>query len=68
MYQYQFIEVPLRNGFKVKAGDTFEECKTIIQSEAQKGWRLVQVVTPFNEKMGVYGAAGYQIIMEKRVE
>lgn len=30
--------------------------------------RLKQVVTPFSEKMGVYGAIGYQIIFEKEIE
>lgn len=66
-YEYKFIEVPVKSGFKVKAGDTFEACKELIVSEAEHGWRLKQVVTPFNEKMGVYGTLGYEIIFEREL-
>lgn len=66
-YEYKFIEVPAKTGLKTKAGETFEECKNIIVSEAENGWRLKQVVTPFSEKMGVYGVMGYQIIFEKEI-
>lgn len=64
-YEYQFIAVPAQSGLKVKPGDTFEACKDIIQTKAAEGWRLKQVVTPFNEKMGVGGALGYQLIFER---
>lgn len=67
-YTYQFIEVPRQDGFKAKPGETFAACQAIILQEAEKGWRFKQIVTPFNEKMGVYGAAGYQIIFEKALE
>ena len=67
-YEYKFVVVPSKGGFKVKSGDTFETCKEIIQKEASDGWRLKQVVVPFNEKSGVYGANCYQIIFEKEVE
>ena len=67
-YTYQFIEVPAKSGFKAKAGDSFEECKEIIMAEAEKGWRFKQIVTPYNEKLGVYGALGYQIIFEKELD
>lgn len=30
MFEYKFIEVPLKQGFKVKKGDHFEACKNII--------------------------------------
>lgn len=43
------------------------ECKNIIVSEANNDWRLKQIVTPFNEKMGVYGAMVCQIILEKEI-
>lgn len=65
-YEYKFVEVP-RKGIKVKVGDTFEVCKQVIRDETAKGWRLKQVVTPFNEKMGVSVATGYQIIFEREV-
>ncbi len=66
-YEYKFIEVPAKRGLKTKAGETFEECKKIIISESENGWRLKQVVTPFNEKTGTFSAMGYQIIFEKEV-
>ena len=66
-YEYTFVEVSAKNGLKAKPGETFEECKTVIASEAENGWRLKQVVTPFHEKMGVYSATGYQIIFEKEI-
>ena len=53
-YEYKFIEVPKKSGIKGH-GSTFTECQNIIMEEAQNGWRLKQVVVPFNEKTGVYG-------------
>lgn len=67
-YEYKFVEVSVKNNLRTKPGESFEECKKIILEEAEKGWQLKQVVTPFNEKLGVYGAMGYQIIFEKESE
>lgn len=36
MYEYKFIEVPIR-GFTVKRGASFENCKEIIMAEAKNG-------------------------------
>ena len=68
-YEYQFIEVPVKIGdeFRAKSGGTFEECKKIIAAEAEKGWRFKQIVTPFSEKVHVYGVMGYQIIFEREL-
>lgn len=66
-YEYKFVEVQARRGLKDKVGNTFEECKKIIISESKNGWRLKQIVTPFNEKMGINSAIGYQIIFEKEI-
>lgn len=66
-YEYKFVEVPVKYSFKTKAGDSFENCKSIIQQEASNGWRLVQIVIPLSEKKVMYGALGYQIIFEKSV-
>jgi hypothetical protein len=67
-YEYKFVHVQIKHGFKVKSGDTFEEAKKVIESEANKGWRLKQVVVPLNEKAGVYGwSTGYEIIFEKEI-
>lgn len=67
-YEYKFVEVSAKNNLRTKPGESFEECKKIILEEAEKGWQLKQVVTPFNEKLGVYGAMGYQIIFEEESE
>ena len=64
-YEYKFVEVQRKNGLKVKCGETFEECKQAIEAEAEQGWRLKQVVTPFNEKTGVFTSNCYQIIFER---
>lgn len=66
-YEYKFVEVPKKTGCKAKLGDSFEECKQAIAAEAEQGWRLKQVVTPFNEKAGVYAPYCYQIIFEREV-
>lgn len=67
-YEYKFIKVPGKSGFKVKSDDTFNECKNIIHEEAEKGWQLKQVVMPFDEKAGVYRANCYEIIFEREAE
>lgn len=64
-YEYKFVEVAAKRGRKDKPGDTFTACKEIILAEAENGWRLKQVVTPFHEKLGVCAALGYQIIFER---
>ena len=51
-YEYKFVEVPKKTGWKVKAGETFEECKQVILTEVEQGWRLKQVITPFVENSG----------------
>lgn len=64
-YEYKFVEVPRLRGIKVQNGDTFEACKQVIETEAENGWRLRQIVTPFAEKAGMSVALGYQIILER---
>ena len=66
-YEYKFVEVPKKRGLKIKIGDTFEECKKIINSHSEQGWRLKQIVMPFNEKTGVFTASCYQIIFEREL-
>ena len=71
-YEYKFVGVPVAAEKKgivetVRKGATFETCRQAILEQALEGWRLVQVVVPFNEKTGVYGAYEYQIIFEKEI-
>lgn len=66
-YEYKFVEVPKKTGLKVKTGETFEECKQVILTEAAQGWRLKQVVTPFVEKAGGFVPYSYQVIFEREV-
>lgn len=66
-YEYKFVEVPKKWGIKAKSGETFEECKRIILEEAEQGWRLKQVVTPFLEQTGAFVPYCYQIIFEREV-
>lgn len=63
-YEYKFVEVKKQIGL---AGITFEECKKVINLEAEQGWRLKQIVTPINEKSGVNTPVCYQIIFEREV-
>ena len=68
MFEYKFIEVPLKQGFKkVKKGDHFEECKKTINEEAKNGWRLKQIVVPPADNAGAYFPYCYQIIFEKEI-
>lgn len=39
---------------------------TII-SEAEQGWRLKQIVTPFDEKLGVFVSKCYQVVFEREI-
>ncbi len=66
-YEYKFVDVHRETGLKVQTGDTFEKCKQVIIEEAEQGWKLVQVVSPFNEKAGAYAPYCYQIIFEREV-
>lgn len=65
LYEYKFIQVPAARGVAVKPGDTFAACKEVIAKAALEGWRLVQVVTPINEKTGVFSPNCYEIILER---
>ncbi len=66
-YEYKFIEIPKLKGLKVKSGDTFEECKKVIISEAEQGWQFKQIIMPFNEQTGIYVPNCYQIIFEREL-
>ena len=67
-YEYKFVEIPRNVRKNGKVGDAFEECKRVILAESENGWQLKQVVTPFNEKTGVFVAHCYQIILERKLK
>ena len=66
-YEYQFIKVQNDMTFKAKKDDAFEECKQIIEEQAEQGWRLKQILVPFNEKTYQYEPYCYQIILEREL-
>ena len=66
-YTYQFLQVPIEKNFRAKAGDSMEACRQTILQEAEKGWRLKQVLLPANEKTGVYTPLHYELIFEKEI-
>lgn len=64
-YEYKFVKIPRVTTFTKQ--DDFEKCKDVIISEAKDGWRLKQVVVPYEEKAGAFFPKGYQIIFEKEI-
>lgn len=65
LYEYKFVEVSKKLMKKEEAG--FKCCENVIKNEAKDGWRLKQVVTPFNHKAGVYVPENYTIIFERKM-
>lgn len=64
-YEYKFVEIPRSK--MLDKQDDFEQCKNAIVSQAKDGWRLKQVVVPYQEKSGAFFAKGYEIIFEKEI-
>lgn len=64
-YEYKFVELPRSSIFGKQ--DDFKKCKDVIVSETKNGWRLKQVVVPYQEKSGAYVAKGYEIILEREI-
>lgn len=67
MYKYEFVDVETQNSLKDSKDKGFEKCKSIINQYAEEGWRLVQIVEPYNEKMGVMRPFKYTIVFEKSI-
>ena len=67
MFEYKFVEVALKQGFKIKKSNPFEECKEIINENAKNGWRLKQIVVEPANNAGMYYPSAYQIIFEKEI-
>lgn len=64
MYKYEFVRIELKR-FSLKELKTKQDYHKIIEENAKKGWRLVQIVTP---PTGIYGSAThYELIFEKEV-
>ncbi len=61
MYEYKFIKVELKSGWKGKTPR--EDYHEIIEEYARDGWRLVQIFSP---PISGYGVADfYEIILER---
>lgn len=61
--KYKYIEIPVVEGLGAESSDAFEQCKETIDREAERGWRLKQIVMPLEGKGGKH----YRIILEKKV-
>lgn len=61
MYEYKFIKVDLKFGWK--GSKPAEDYQEIVEEYAREGWRLVQIFAP---PISGYGAASfYEIILER---
>ncbi|KUO53635.1 MAG: hypothetical protein APF76_11905 [Desulfitibacter sp. BRH_c19] len=61
MYEYRFIKIKLKSGFKGRKPE--EDYHEIIEQYAREGWRLVQIFAP---AISGYGAAEfYELIFER---
>lgn len=61
MYEYKFVQISLKAGFKGRR--PLGNYHQIIEEHAREGWRLVQVFAP---AISGYGAAEYyELIFEK---
>ena len=71
MYEYTYVEIPMKRNQKVQKSDNIDECMKVINDYAKDGWRLVQVLTPPPQRTGEYVYQKlteqyvYQIIFEK---
>jgi hypothetical protein len=68
-YEYKFVKIPRSSMAKQKdwlKSDDFKKSKDVIVSEAN-GWRFKQVVVPYQERLGLFIAKGYEIIFEKEI-
>ncbi|MCM3765129.1 DUF4177 domain-containing protein [Neobacillus niacini] len=62
MYEYKFEKIELSK----LSGKPKESYHEVIQQNARKGWRLVQIFAP---GVGAYGSAAYyEAIFEKRID
>lgn len=66
MYEYKFVQVPIKR-FSSKSAlhQAIQECQQVVKSQANEGWRLVQIFTPVGE--GLLVADHYEIILEKEL-
>lgn len=71
-FEYKFVQVSRSPKFAKQKErlncDDFKKCEDIITLEAKNGWRLKQVVVPYQERFGLFAAKGYEIILEKEIE
>lgn len=64
-YEYRFVKVPLDRGLKKAPGDAFDRCQSVVAQAAREGWRLVQIIAPFHEKLSTFSPLCYQVILER---
>lgn len=66
MYEYKNVKVDANIKFSSKQGEIIDQCMQQINEHAKQGWRLVQIVTPINEKSWLT-PYGYEIIFEREI-
>lgn len=66
MYEYKNVTLTSKIKLSSKQGEIIEQCMDIINEQAKQGWRLVQILTPINEKSWMV-PYGYEIIFERQI-
>ena len=61
-YEYEFIRLDPKGVFSRRPKEDYQ---VIIREKAAEGWRLVTVVTPPSESLGIVGY--YELIFERAV-
>jgi len=61
MYEYQYIRID----FKRLSGNPKEDYREVINQQAAKGWRFVQLVAPDFVTSGVGVGTYYELIFER---
>ncbi|HCN59375.1 hypothetical protein ABIC15_003044 [Exiguobacterium sp. PvP048] len=61
MYEYQYIRID----FKRLSGNPKEDYREVINQQAEKGWRFVQLIAPDFVTSGVGVGTYYELIFER---
>ena len=62
MYEYKFVKVEMKIGFKVEPKEDYQ---SMVNNYAKEGWRLIQVLTPPTAGYGTIGY--YEFVFEREI-